>query len=262
MNKQTNTTLAAILATSVAAFAGTTTKNTKPLETKSDPFVTGIIGVEASSGYINKGRLFDSSLTFQPFAAVIIPTKLELGGVNVAITGATKQNIHAASPLNGLSRSEYNAGLLLNKDRVSVTASYEWTNSDQNWFPDSQGVNVGVHFDDTGLTPFTLNPYAKGYFGTKRVGQPIGNYYEVGVAPSVSLCSTKIGFPVALGFGNKNFYTSGERYGYTSAGVNTTTPITENVALTTGVTYFNTNDSNRGGKNDFWLTSAGIVVKF
>jgi len=262
MNKTKTTTLAALLATSVASFAGTSTKNTKPLETKSDPFVTGVIGVEVSSGYINKGRVFDSSAVFQPFAGVIFPTKLELGGVNVSVIGSTKQNIHTASPLNGLSRSEYNAGLLFNKDRVTLTSTYEWVNSDKNWFPDAQGVNLGLHFDDTGLTPLALNPYAKGYFGTKRVGQPIGNYYEVGVSPSVSLCSTKIGFPVAVGFGNKNFYTSGERYGYTSAGVNTTTPITKNVALTTGVTYFNTNNSNRGEKNDFWLTSAGIVVKF
>lgn len=260
MTKQTNTTLAVILATSVAAFAGTTTKNTKPLE-KSDPLFNGIIGVEASSGYINKGRVFDSSLTFQPFAAVIIPTKLELGGVNVSITGSTKQNIHTTSPLNGLSRSEYNAGLLLNKDRVSVAASYEWVNSDQNWFPDAQGFNVALSFDDTGLTPLAINPYAKGYFGTKRVGQPVGNYYEVGVSPTVSVAKTTVGFPVAVGFGNRSFFSSGERYGYTSAGVSTSTPLTTNLSLTTGVTYFNTNTSS-SGKDTFWLTSAGLVLKF
>lgn len=261
MNKQTTTTLAAILATSVAAFAGTTTKNTKPIETKSDPFVTGVIGVEVASGYVNKGRLFDSSAVYQPFAAIVIPTKLELGGVNVSVIGSTKQNIHDASPLNGLSRSEYNAGLLLNKDRVSVAASYEWVNSDQNWFPDAQGVNVALSFDDSGLTPLALNPYAKGYFGTKRVGQPVGNYYEVGVAPSVSVAKTTVGFPVAVGFGNRSFFSTGERYGYTSAGVSTSTPLTTNLSLTTGVTYFNTNTSS-SGKSDFWLTSAGLVLKF
>lgn len=261
MNKTKTTTLAALLATSVASFAGTSTKNTKPLETKSDPFVTGVIGVEVSSGYINKGRIFDSSAVFQPFAAVIFPTRLELGGVNVSVIGSTKQNIHTASPLNGLSRSEYNAGLLLNKNRVTLTSTYEWVTSDQNWFPDAQGVNVSLSFDDTGLTPLALNPYAKGYFGTKRVGQPVGNYYEVGVAPTVSVAKTTVGFPVAVGFGNRSFFTTGERYGYTSAGVSTSTPLSNNVSFTTGVTYFNTN-TNNSGKDSFWLTSAGLVVKF
>lgn len=261
MNKQTTTTLAAIIATSVAAFAGTSTKNVKTLETKSDPFVTGVIGVEVASGYVNKGRVFDSSAVYQPFAAIVIPTKLELGGVKVSVIGSTKQNIHAASPINGLSRSEYNAGLLLNKDRVTLTSTYEWVSSDNNWFPDAQGVNVGLSFDDRGLTPLAMNPYAKGYFGTKRVGQPLGNYYEVGVAPSISVAKTTVGFPVAVGFGNRSFFSSGERYGYTSAGISTSTPLASNVSLTTGVTYFNTNTSS-SGKSDFWLTSAGLVLKF
>lgn len=261
MSKQTKTTLAALLATSVAAFAGTSTKNVKPLENKPDPLVTGVVGVEVSSGYINKGRLFDSSAVFQPFAAVIIPTKLELGGVKVSVIGATKQNLHTQEPLKTWTRSEYNAGLLLNRDRVTLTSTYEWVDSENNWFPDSQGVNVALHFDDKGLGPITVNPYAKAYFGTKRETQPVGNYYELGVAPSVAVYNTSVQFPVAVGFGNKNFYRTGEQYGYTSVGINTSTPLTNSVALTTGLTYFNTNNIN-AGKNDLWLTSAGIVVKF
>ena len=93
MSKQTKTTLAALLATSVAAFAGTSTKNVKP--TEKEALVSGLLGVEVSSAYINKGRLYDSSAIYQPFAAVILPTKLELGGVKVAVVGAVKQNIQS-----------------------------------------------------------------------------------------------------------------------------------------------------------------------
>jgi hypothetical protein len=260
MSKQTKTTLAALLATSVAAFAGTSTKTIKPTEKES--FASGLLGVEVSSAYINKGRLFDSSAVFQPFAAVIIPTKLELGGVKVAVVGATKQNLHTADPLKSWARSEVNAGLSFNKDRLTLVSTYEWVSSPNDSYTDSQGVNLTLSFDDSGVSPIALKPHVRGYFGTKGGFEPVANYYEVGIAPSVAVYNTEVAFPVNLGFGSKNFYKNGEKYGYTSVGVSTSTPLSQSVSLIAGVTYFNTNDKVNSGTKDLWLTSAGIVVKF
>lgn len=263
MSKQTKTTLAALLATSVAAFAGTTTKTTKAPEKESEPFVSGVLGVEVSSGYVNKGREYDTNPVFQPFAAVIIPTKLELGGVDVAVVGSTRQNLHTKHPQKSWASSEYNAGLSIKKDRFVLTSTYEWFRSEKNWFSDTEGVNLTLNFNDQGLGPVALNPHVKSYLGTKRENnQSTGNYYEVGIAPSVGVFNTEVALPVNVGYGDKNFYNGGKNYGYTSVGITTATPILKNVSLITGVTYFNTNEKINSGKNDLWLTSAGIVVKF
>ena len=260
MSKQTKTTLAALLATSVAAFAGTSTKNVKP--TEKEALISGLLGVEVSSAFINKGRLFDSNAVFQPFAAVIIPTKLELGGVKVAVVGATKQNLHVQEPLKTWARSEINAGLSLNKDRLTLVSTYEWVTSSNNSYRDSQGVNTTLSFDDIGLSPIALKPHARAYFGTKEGFEPNANYYEVGIAPSTAVYNTEVSFPVNLGVGSKGFYKNDAKYGYTSVGINTCTPIRENVSLIAGVTYFNTSDKINNGNKDLWLTSAGLVVKF
>lgn len=262
MSKQTKTTLAAFLATSVATFAGTTTKATKPLEKEPDPIVSGVVGIEAASSYINKGRQFDSNLVFQPFAAVILPTKLELGGVKLSVVGSTKQNLHTQNTLRGLARSEYNTGIVLNKDRFTLTSTYEWTTSDNNWFPDAQGVNLTLSYDDSGVLPVALKPYAKTYLGVKRNNQPVGNYYEVGISPSVHVGTTDVSFPASVGFGNRNFYVGGERFGYASVGVSTSTPLTDRISLVTGITYLNTNENINAGNKNLWLTSAGVVVSF
>lgn len=260
MSKQTKTTLAALLATSVAAFAGTSTKNVKP--TEKEALVSGLLGVEVSSAYINKGRLYDSSAIYQPFAAVILPTKLELGGVKVAVVGAVKQNIHTEDPLKTWARTEVNTGLSLNKDRFTLVSTYEWVTSSNNSFKDSQGVNMTLSYDDLGVSPIALKPHARAYFGVKEGFEPLANYYEVGIAPSTAVYNTEVSFPVNLGVGSKGFYKNDAKYGYTSVGINTCTPIRENVSLTAGVTYFNTNDKINSGNKDLWLTSAGVVVKF
>lgn len=262
MSKQTKTTLAALLATSVATFAGTTTKNTKPLEKEVDPVITGAVGFEVSSGYINRGRVFDTSSVFQPFAAVILPTKLELGGVKVAVIGSTKQNLHSDHTSRTWSRSEVNLGLSFNKDRFTFTSTYEYVDSHNDWFKETQGVNLTLSFDDVGLTPVALKPYARTYIGTKRVGLPTANYYEVGIAPSFAVYNTEVSFPVTAGFGDRNFYKGGEKYGYTSVGVSTSTPLTNSVSLIAGATYFSTNENINTKNDNLWLTSAGIVVKF
>ena len=264
MNKQTKTTLAAFLATSVAVFAGSSTKNAKLTESVCDCSVnlTGSIGIDLSSGYINKGRQFDTSAVFQPFVSVVVPTSLELGGVKVGFVGSTKQNLFTQDPLRTFGRSEYNAGIALNKDRFSLISTYEYVTSKNDWFPEAQGVNLVLNFNDSDLLPVALNPHAKTYLGVKRNNQPVGNYYEVGISPSTTVYNTKVSVPVTVGVGDKNFYTSGEAYGYTSAGVTTSTPLADHVSLTTGVTYFNTNEKNNAGNKNLWLTSVGVVVNF
>jgi hypothetical protein len=262
MSKQTKTTLAALLATSVAAFAGTTTKNTKPIEKETGPVITGAVGFDVASGYINRGRVFDTSSVFQPFAAVILPTKLELGGVKVAVVASTKQNFHSDHTSRTWSRSEVNAGLSFNKDRFTLTSTFEYVDSHNDWFKETQGVNLTLSFDDVGLGPIPLKPYARTYLGTKRVDQPTANYYEVGIAPTFSVYNTSVAIPVTAGFGDRNFYRGGENYGYTSVGISTATPLTNTVSLITSATYFSTNNNINTKNDNLWLTSAGIVVKF
>jgi hypothetical protein len=261
MSKTTKTTLAAILATSIATFAGTSVQTTEG--SNFEPSFSGVYGVDVSSGFVNKGRLFDSNPVFQPFGSIIIPTSLEIGGgIRTSVVGSSRQQLHTESPLSTWARSEVNVGFVFTKDRLSFIPTYELVTSSNRSYRSSQGVNLTLEFDDVGLTPLPIKPHARAYIGTKSGFERLANYFEVGISPTVAAGSTTVSFPVNLGVGTNNFYTGGERYGYTSAGVATSTPLCNKVSLVTGVTYFNTNENINNGKKDLWLTSAGIAVQF
>ena len=260
--KTTTTTLALALATTVAAFGGTKTQTpAEKLETKA--LYSGVYGVEVSSGFISKGRRLDSNAVFQPFAAISIPTKLEIGGgVEMAVVMSSKQQLHTEDPLSVWSRSESNIGLSFTKDRLSFISTYEIVTSPNNSYKNSQGVNLSLEFNDMGLTTLPIKPHVRTYIGTKEGFEKQSNYFEAGISPTVTAGSTNVSFPINVGVGAKNFYAGGERYGYTSAGVATLTPIYKDLSLTTSVTYFNTNENINNGKKDLWLASAGFVVQF
>ena len=258
--KTKTTTLVAILATSVASFAGTTVK-TASVET-TEPSYSGFYGINAMSSYINKGKQIDKNQIFQPFAAINVPTKLELAGVKSSVVLETRQNLHTEKNFSVWARSEVNAGILLSKDRFSLLTTYELVTSPNKSFDHSEGVNFTLSFDDHGLAPISLNPRAKAYVGVKSGFEPLGNYYEVGVAPAFSAGKTTVSFPVNLGVGSKNYYKDNERYGYSSVGVSTVTPVFKNTSLVAGVNFLNTNEKINAGKKDFWMTSAGLVVSF
>lgn len=260
--KTTTTTLALALATTVAAFGGTKTQTpAEKLETKA--LYSGVYGVEVSSGFVNKGRRLDSNAVFQPFAAISIPTKLEIGGgVEINVVLASRQQLNTKSPLSVWSRSENNLGLSFTKDRLSLISTYEIVTSPNNSYKSSQGVNLVLEFDDMGLTTLPIKPHVRTYIGTKEGFERQSNYFEAGISPTVTAGITNITFPINIGVGDKGFYVGGERYGYTSAGIATLTPIYKDLSLTTNLTYFNTNENINNGKKDLWLTSAGFVVKF
>jgi hypothetical protein len=258
--KTKTTTLAAILATSVASFAGTTVK-TASVE-KTEPSYSGFYGINALSSHINKGTEIDNNPIFQPFAGITVPTKLELAGVKTSVVLETRQNLHTDKNLSVWARSEVNAGILLSKNRISLLTTYELVTSPNKSFDHSEGLNFTLSFDDSGLAPISLNPRVKAYVGINSGFESLGNYYEVGVAPSFVTGKTTVSFPVNLGVGSKNFYKDNERYGYSSVGLSTVTPVFKNTALVAGVNYLNTNDKINSGKKDFWLTSAGLVVSF
>lgn len=263
MNKQTKTTLAVILATSVASFAGTKALDTSML-TPAEPSVSGSVGVSVATGYIDKGREYDTHPVVQPWLNLAIPTTVEFMGTQSTIVLSTKQNVHTESPKADWWRSEVNAGLLMKRGRVSFLPSYELVTSPNHKFSKTESLNLCLGFDDTRLTPFALNPHVKTSISLKKNGleNTGGAYYEVGIAPSVKVQTTKVTFPINLGVGANNFYAQNEHYGYTSVGVNTDTPLVKNVSLVTASTYVNTNEYSNNGKTSLWLTSAGISVKF
>ena len=258
--KTKTTTLAAILATSVASFAGTTVKTAT--SEKNGPTYSGFYGINALSSYINKGKEIDNNPIFQPFAAVNIPTNFELAGAKASFVLGTRQNLHTDKNLSVWARSEVNAGILLSKERISLLTTYELVTSPNKSFDHSEGVNFTLSFNDTGFSAISLNPRAKAYVGINSGFESLGNYYEVGVAPAFTAGKTTVSFPVNLGVGSKNYYKDNERYGYSSVGVSTLTPLFKNTALVAGVNYLNTNDKINSCKKDFWLTSAGLVVSF
>jgi hypothetical protein len=267
MNKHTTTTLAAIFATSVASFAGT--KKVEPSVLASEATLTGNIGVNVASAYVYRGKQLDCGTSVQPYLNLDIPT-----GVNgLSLTVGTKQNFQSNSPNFVWYRSEIDAGLKFKVGRLEFAPYYESVTSPDKRFNTSQGVNLVIGLDDKGLFPFTVHPYVKTYVNVDSAvaGTTGGHYYEVGIKPTVNVYGTTVAFPVSVGVGDNKFYTSNTtdskltnnlKYGYTSVGIATDTPLSKNLSVVTETTAMNTSDVTGSKNPNIWFTSGGLSVKF
>jgi hypothetical protein len=89
-----------------------------------------------------------------------------------------------------------------------------------------------------------------------------GVAYELGIAPGFKLQTTQVTLPVNVGLGSNGFYAQDQRYGYTSFGVATKTPLLANVFLKTSATYFSTKEALNNSQNNHWQVGAGFGVEF
>jgi len=267
MNKKTTTTLAAILATSVSTFAGT--KTVQPTVLTSESTLTGNIGATVATSYVYRGKQLDCGDSLQPFLNLEVPTGL----TGLSLVVGTKQNFQSNSPNYVWYRSEIDAGLKLKVGRLEITPYYESVTSPDKRFASTQGVNLVLTLDDKGLFPFAVHPYVKSYteLDSNTHNTTTGQYYELGIKPSVNVYGTTVSFPVAVGAGDNKFYatnttdskiTNNLKYGYSSVGIATDTPLSKSFSVITETTAMNTTDV-AGNKNpNIWFTSGGISVKF
>jgi hypothetical protein len=261
MTKTHTYAVAALIAAALTAQAGTPSIPTST--TKSSlPTVEGSFGVDVATGYTFKGVHLDSKVSTQPYLNLRVPLTVNAYGLDTASVNLnTRQFSNPNAVVNDWYRSEVNTGVTFNSGSFSITPSYHNTSSPNSVGGSDQAVDLTVGY--TGL--FGLNPHVtayKGLAGTPGTGVGLGAYYEVGVSPSTSLGTTTLSLPVNVGYGTSNLYPQNQKYGYTSVGVATKTPLFKNVSLNTGVTYFNTKEALNPGNTNHWVGSAGVELEF
>lgn len=235
--------------------------------TPSLPTLHGGFGVDVSSGFVTKGIQRDTNLVSLPYFSLSLPTEVNAFGIDSAsLNFATRQATNPRSTANNWFRSDYTAGVTFNSGSFSVTPSYQFVNAPNGNRQDYQEIGINAVYRDGGVFGLpSLNPSASVVYGTK--GTPglatgAGTFYELGITPTFNVSTTTVTLPVRVGLGGNNLYANNQRYGYTSAGLATKTPLLKNVFLNSGVTYFNADKGLNQDTNSFWLVSGGLGVEF
>lgn len=254
MTNKTTTLVGAIFASSIAAYAGTTTTTT--VESSPQALLSGAFSTQISSGFIRNGIQQDKSAVIQPRLSVTIPTGVSFLDTSADIKLSTVQNLHTSRPQSTWWRSQVNTGVELTRDRFSVSPSFELINSPNGKFDVERGLNLLVEYNDVDQTKFALYPHVRGYWSN------VGNYYEAGIAPLLKAYSTTITLPVNVGFGANNYYNANESFGYVSTGIATSTPVYKNINLDTSVNYYRNSQGVNNGDKNVWITSVGFSYNF
>jgi hypothetical protein len=261
-----NTIVATIIAaTSIttSGFAGTLNKTVNASVSPSTN-LTGRLETNFVSNFTYQGQVLDSNPVVVPKLFLEYP--LFNGG---SLQLSTEQLFGTKG--STLFRSTYNVGLAVTLGKFTLTPGYEFKEfpgGDRGARVNSQGVNAAqsfvgrVSFNDEGLLPVTLNPYA---YISQAFEPRGGTFYEAGVRPGVDLGKLKVGFPVSVGVGSNNYWTpsnSNYTYGFTSAGVSLVYDVTDRLAVRAGSTYFNTDKAVGNSSRNFVQNTAGVSVSF
>ena len=260
---------ASIIAVPALSMAGTEMKESKEVksvvETPKESWITGDIGVAVVSEYISRGLVLENQgIIAQPYLDLYFKLYEGEGFINkVSLNLGLWSSIHShQQPTVGGNRSttdawyefDYTAGISVTfAKRFTGTLSYFEFDSPADNFSTARSVNFNLAFDDTDfLGAFALHPHvavlmeldAPGFAGLQEDGW----YYEIGIAPSHTFGPVTVTIPVNVGLGNNEFY-AGSNYGYTSAGIVLSTPLSfipEKWGAWTasaGYTYYNLGDT-------------------
>lgn len=260
-----------VLAASIAAvptlsLAGSEMKESKEVkqvvEAAKESWITGDLGVTVVSEYISRGLVLENEgFIAQPYLDIYFKLYEGDGFINkvsFALGLWSSLHSHEQPPGGGTTDAwyefDYTLGLSVQfAKRFTGTLSYFEFDSPADAFNTARSVNFNLAFDDTDfLGAFALHPHvavlweipAPGFAGLDEDGF----YYEVGIAPSHTYGALTVTVPVNVGFGSNGFY-AGDAYGYTSAGINLSTPLSfipekwGAWTVSAGYTYFNLGDN-------------------
>lgn len=253
---------ASILAAPALSMAGTEMKESKEVKTVveacKESWITGDLGVTVVSEYISRGLVLENEgIIAQPYLDLYFKLYEGEGFINkVQFNLGLWSSIHShEQPPGGTTTDawyefDYTAGVSVTfAKRFTGTLSYFEFDSPADNFATARSINFNLAFDDSDfLGAFALKPHvavlmeldAPGVAGLDEDGW----YYEIGIAPSHTFGPVTVTLPVNVGLGNSSFY-AGDTYGYTSAGVTLSTPLSfipekwGAWTVSTGYTYWN-----------------------
>jgi len=276
---------------SVFAGAPVVAKETTTLvEETTQSAITGDLGVNFTSQYINRGVVRENQgVIAQPYVDLyfnlyegegfINKVSLDLGAWSSL--HSAKTHAHPHSTTNAWYEFDYSVGLGITFARdFTFTPSYVELNSPNDAFKASRNVNLRLDYDDSELLgAFALRPHVsylrelQGSLGN-GTSKGNGNYYEVGVAPGAAFGPVAVTVPLNAGFGSHNFYGDNQGFGYFSGGVNASVALSFIPAaygawtFNTGATYYylhgtlsQANSIQRSGNNTF-VFNGGLNLAF
>jgi hypothetical protein len=256
---------ASILAAPAMSMAGSEMKESKEVkqvvEAAKESWITGDLGVAVVSEYISRGLVLENQERIaQPYLDLYFKLYEGDGFINkVTFALGLWSSIHShEQPPGGTTTDawyefDYTAGISVNfAKRFTGTLSYFEFDSPADNFNTARSLNFNLAFDDTDfLGAFALHPHVAVLMELDAPGaaglQEDGWYYEVGIAPSHTFGPVTVTVPVTVGLGNDEFY-AGDTYGYASAGVTLSTPISFIPSkwgawtASAGYTYYNLGD--------------------
>ena len=283
-------TVAAALLVPTLTYAGTTSvkPSKQPVEQIKESAISADLGVNVVSEYILRGVVQENQgVIAQPFADFYFRLYQGDGFVNkVSLNLGLWSSIHDHNARTGTTQNwfefDYTVGLAVTflKD-FTATLSYLEYLSPNDSFTTSRNLNLNLAYDDTDLLgAFALHPHVAvlaevggpGYSGIASAGRKNGWYYEAGIAPSYSPCEgLTLSLPLNVGLGDDRYY-AGDTYGYFSAGLTATMPLSfipQAYGVWTanaGYTYYNLGDeaAKTDTRNDesHHVFQAGVTVAF
>lgn len=241
--------VAAALALPLTGFAGDepTPKDKtvieKPVETQR--FISGDLAVSGISQYISRGLVLNNQgvinqnyadlylALYQSDTSFLSKVQLNLGiwfDLDPHSTQAGTATAGGGTTLPWFYEFDFTPGFSFTLAKIiTISPSYYVFTSPASAFRTFEGLNINIGLDDTKfLGAFALHPsftYLRELHNKAGDGADQGNYFEVGITPSVPLGPVTVSLPVTAGFGTDQFYGNNDGFGFVTPGVQVAVPL-------------------------------------
>lgn len=258
------TALALVAASSLGVttlMAGAPAKAPAPVVPAEEPFVTGTFAVAYDTHFISFGQ--DVWALGNDWGEWMIHPSVELdfnlgGGLQAYINVWADVNDQVPSTIGGyVQELDLNVGFYYTIDKLKLQLGYyAWDYASQT----EQGIFAKASYSDGLFNPFVA---VNGRTAIAIPGYDEGLVYQAGIAPGTTLGPVALSFPITVSFDTEGYHAAGSGFAYVSGGIAASLPLTKDIALTLGVTYYHTQeDVIPNPDSDFITGSAGIVVTF
>lgn len=253
--------LSLLTLTGIHALAGTPA-TPPPAPAEESPFVTGTLSLTLDTHFVSFGQ--DVWAAGNDWDDFLFHPSLELNfnlgnGWSGVLGTWWDVNDNAATNIGTyIQEIDIWAGISKTSGDWKTTLLYHnWMYASQN----EEAVELKVAYNGFyGLNPSLLLHYRF----DDGIAFDTGLVAVAGIAPGTKAGPVSLTFPVQVAFDTEGYHGGDAGFSFASAGVNASMPLTKNVALNLGVTYYYTNDDVIPGNpdDDFITGSTGITISF
>lgn len=231
-----------------------------PVAPPEAPFITGTFSVMYDTHFISYGQ--DVWGAGMDWGDALIHPSIEL---DFNLGGGLTFYVNTWWDVNDLAETTIGSNI----QEIDVNAGFYYVVGD---FKFQLGYGAWMYASQTEHVVDGKVTYSDGFFNPfvavhGRVADELpfdtGVVAQTGIAPGTTLGPVALSFPITVSFDTDNFHGGDAGFAYVSAGIGATVPLTKQIALSLGVTYYHTqSDVIPNVDDDFITGSAGFVVTF